>query len=357
MMNAKLMCLLVVAALATQAHGQGVQVLDAEGNYIGDMSVDESRPIQGHALESHALSGALAAEVAKAEEKGGKCRRFHARAIPMFDSPSDVSDTVSSVMVPVMGKLLSASVEMNLTHDKAGAAGVKLFYGNSPTDRPHIVLKDPCAPDAEYCDHYGRNWSNVLFSDEAIASFPEDEMEAPFTGQYKPVQPLSIAKVGGGDNAADGGVFGRWTLESHIPGEIKAPEMEWTLQLCYEPSEESVEGVLDNMAIGADGAVDVRGQRAGAMAAGWVRRITGRVGGRLPGPVRGFMSTMGGMFVELAACYGIGEAYHILQLWYCNTFGGPIFLGIQFVTDPTCPTDIPPISTWLIPLLQAAGSY
>merc|ERR1712196_299399 len=101
-------------------------------------------------------------------------------------------------------------------------------------------------------------------------------MEAPFTGQYKPVQPLSIAKVGGGDNA---------------------------------------------------------------------------------GPVRGFMAYMGGLFVELAACYGIGEAYRILELWYCNTFGGPIFLGIQFVTDPTCPTDLPALSTWLIPILEGAQSY
>ena len=72
-------------------------------------------------------------------------------------------------------------------------------------------------------------------------------MEAPFTGEYKPVQPLSITKVGDDVTAAAGGTFGRWTLESHIPGDDKAPEMEWTLQLCYIPAEGSVEGVLDEM--------------------------------------------------------------------------------------------------------------
>ncbi len=69
------------------------------------------------------------------------------------------------------------------------------------------------------------------------------------------------------------------------------------------------------------------------------------------------MTYMGGLYAELATCYGLGEAYQIMELWYCNTFGGPTFLGIQFVTDPTCPTDFPEISDWLIPILEATGSY
>ena len=80
-------------------------------------------------------------------------------------------------------------------------------------------------------------------------------------------------------------------------------------------------------------------------------------GANLPAPQRAFFGYMGRMFVQYATCYGLYEAYQRMQTLYCNTFGGPIFLGIQFVTDPTCPTDIPPISTWLIPLMQAAGSY
>ena len=367
-MAAKVLCGLVVAACLAQCHADAsygsrqlqqyssaVQVLDEEGNYVGDINMDYE-PIQGHALQSSSMEkGALQQEVAKAEAQGGKCRKFHARAIPMFDSPSDVSDTVSSVMVPVTGRLLSASVEMNLTHTKAGSAGVKLFYGNSPTNRPHLVLKDPCGTNEPHCDHFGQNWESVLFSDESVESFPQDEMEAPFTGEYKPVQPLSISKVGAGLNAGEGGTFGRWTLESHIPGEQDAPDMEWTLQLCYVPDEASVEGVLDEMDVGET--LEIADQQAGAMAASFVRRITGRLGSRIPGPARGFMAYMGGLFVELAACYGIGEAYRILELWYCNTFGGPIFLGIQFVTDPTCPTDLPALSTWLIPILEGAQSY
>jgi len=359
-------CALVVAASVTQCYADvsrqlqqysgAVQVLDEEGNYVGDVSMD-FEPIQGHALHSQSLEEgtALKAEVAKAEAQGGRCRRFHARAIPMFDSPSDVADTVSSVMVPVTGKLLSASVEMNLTHPKAGSAGVELYFGNSPTDRPHLVLKDPCGTTEAHCDHFGEDMTGVMFSDESVESFPQDENEAPFTGEYKPVQPLSIARAGDGVNAAEGGTFGRWTLEAHVPGEDKAPEMEWTLQLCYVPDENSVEGVLDEMAVGET--LDVADQQAGAMAASFVRRITGRLGSRIPGPARGFLTYLGGLYVELAACYGIGEAYRILELWYCNTFGGPIFLGIQFVTDPTCPVDVPPLSEWLIPILESAGSY
>ena len=219
------------------------------------------------------------------------------------------------------------------------------------------------------------------------------QMEAPFTGEYKPVQPLSITKVGDDVTAAAGGTFGRWTLESHIPGDDKAPEMEWTLQLCYIPAEGSVEGVLDEMDMGPNAVLDTRAQQRGALAASFVRRMTApirnvgsglraagaglasrvgaagqgiasRVGGRvqsridrIPGPVRAFIGHMGGMYAELAACYGIGEAYRIMELWYCNTFGGPIFLGIQFVTDPTCPTDLPALSEWLIPILEGIGSY
>ena len=366
----RLLCLLVIAATVSQCacdishrtrhlqqYSSTVQVIDEEGNYVGDMEMNYA-PASGIPLEtSSELEGALQAEVAHAEVNNGKCRQFHAKNIPLFDNPSDVSDTVSSVMVPVMGEILSASVQMNLTHEKAGSAGLKLYFGNSPTDREHIVLKDPCAPDAMHCDHFGKDLENVLFSDEAIESFPQDENEAPFDGQYKPVQPLSITKVGEGVNAGEGGTFGRWTLEAHIPGEEKAPDMEWPLQLCYVPEDEAVEGVLDDMAANADPANPVSSQQAGAMAAGFVRRITGRMAGRIPAAARPFMAYMGGMFVELATCYGLGEAYRILELWYCNTFGGPIFLGIQFVTDPTCPVDIAPPSEFLIPLLEAAGCY
>ncbi len=96
---------------------------------------------------------------------------------------------------------------------------------------------------------------------------------------------MSITKVGNGVDAGDGGIFGRWTVEAHIPGDDKAPEMEWTLQLCYEPEEEGVEGVLDQMELagaqGETGALSVLEQRRGAMAANFVRRITGSMAGRL----------------------------------------------------------------------------
>ena len=287
--------------------------------------------------------GALQQEVAKAEAQGGKCRKFHARAIPMFDSPSDVSDTVSSVMVPVTGRLLSASVEMNLTHTKAGSAGVKLFYGNSPTNRPHLVLKDPCGTNEPHCDHFGQNWESVLFSDESVESFPQDEMEAPFTGEYKPVQPLSISKVGAGLNAGEGGTFGRWTLESHIPGEQDAPDMEWTLQLCYVPDEASVEGVLDEMDVGET--LEIADQQAGAMAASFVRR-----------PRKAWQPHPGTQGASWRTWRPVRRARRLPrhrrglqnpELWYCNTLRANLPWH-QFVTDPTAQRT-PALSTWLIP--------
>jgi hypothetical protein len=320
----RLLCLLVIAALFSQCYcdvshqtrklqqmstTEMVQVIDEEGNYVGEMEMS-MHPASGYSLSSEELQGALQSEVAHAEVNQGKCRQFHAKTIPMFDNPSDISHTMSSVMVPVMGEVQSISVQVNLTHEKAGSAGLKLFYGDEPTDRPHLTLKDPCAPDESHCDHFGKNMQNVLFSDAAASSFPQDEMEAPFEGEYKPVQPLSLTKVGGGMDAGEGGTFGRWSLEAHIPGEETAPELEWTLQVCYTPEEEDVEAVLDNMA--ANGELEpvstLTGQQAGARAAAFVRRLTGRMGNRIPARARPFMAYMGGLYVELAACYGLGEA-------------------------------------------------
>ncbi len=51
-----------------------------------------------------------------------------------------------------------------------------------------MVLKDPCSLNDDNCDHFGANMENVLFSDQALESFPQDENEAPFNGEYKPVQ-------------------------------------------------------------------------------------------------------------------------------------------------------------------------
>ncbi len=165
----KLLCAVVVAALAVQSYADvsrqtrqlqqqeehyssTVQVIDEEGNYVGDIATDYE-PIQGHPLASEELAGALHEEVLAAEAAGGKCRRFHARAIPMFDSPSGVSDVVSSVMVPVQGKIISASVQLNLTHEKAGSAGVQV--SNTAFLHPPSPSIPPPSP-ARDQEHVGR---------------------------------------------------------------------------------------------------------------------------------------------------------------------------------------------------------
>ena len=87
-----------------------------------------------------------------------------------------------------------------------------------------------------------------------------------------------------------------------------------------------MEGVLDDMQLagaqGETGALTVTEQRRGAMAASFVRQITGRIAGRLgsriPAPNMAFLTYLGGLYVELATCYGLGEAYQILELWYVH---------------------------------------
>ena len=140
--------------------------------------------------------------------------------------------------------------------------------------------------------------------------------------------------------------------------------MKWKLHICYVPSEPRVEAVVDNMRdLDGDVASDsVSEQEASAMAAGFIRRFSASRRGFVPAQARPFMLYMGRLFIQYATCYGVGEAYHRLETLYCNTFGGPIILqqlfgGIQFVTDPTCPTTIPPLSEWLTPFLTAVGSY
>ena len=156
-------------------------MLDQNGNFIGDLQVDPEKPAVGVALNADELAGTLQKEVIRAEVNGGKCRSFTGESVPFFDSPSDVGEVLSSVIVPEKGSVISASVELDLTHPRAGSAGISLIFGDESAEKPHIVLKEGCDPNSMSCDHFGKNMVNVLFSDEATSDFPEDEVSVPYS--------------------------------------------------------------------------------------------------------------------------------------------------------------------------------
>ena len=134
------------------------------------------------------------------------------------DTPINIPDNnttgiTSTINVPDNKTVLDVNVKINITHTYDGDLEISLLAPNGAT----IMLSDNRGSS-------GDNFVDTVFDDEATTSITAGS--APFTGSFKPEQPLTAAE---GGNAA-----GAWRLKVvDNAGQDVGPLNNWSLILTY----------------------------------------------------------------------------------------------------------------------------
>ncbi|KAL6763077.1 hypothetical protein V8C86DRAFT_466761 [Haematococcus lacustris] len=146
---------------------------------------------------------------------------------------------LSVLNVPDAFPLGSVSLgPLSIEHPQIGALKITLSAAASASDTPTTVtLKDVGYGSS------GSNLQSVAFSDTATTAFPLVAAAAPFTGTWKPVEPLSTLASGASSAAGQGGSEGSWVLRIVDLRDASRPInlQSWSLTLCPATSAASTE--------------------------------------------------------------------------------------------------------------------
>ncbi|KAG2488723.1 hypothetical protein HYH03_012723 [Edaphochlamys debaryana] len=170
-------------------------------------------------------AGVTAADVAPAADApAGSCRPF---AGPPAGPASAAAPLTSTITVPPEGAPSVGAVAvtgLGLRAARVGAIKLTLTAGEAPGPVVSVLLKDIRTGGP------GADIAGASFSDEAPLPFPQDPSAAPFTGTWRPPQPMTDPLT------ALPSAAGRWTLKAEdlAPGRDNRTVAitGWTLVVC-----------------------------------------------------------------------------------------------------------------------------
>ena len=118
--------------------------------------------------------------------------------LPIPSNPSETKGSMDDAIIVIPNHYVISDIDVAVTITHSNVFDLQLYLQSPWGTKICLNMYDP------YKDFFkGENYTQTVFDDEAAV--PIKQAEAPFTGQFKPMQPLNIF------NGQD--VFGQWRLQ------------------------------------------------------------------------------------------------------------------------------------------------